>query len=89
MRINGNSNIQSILKRYDQNVKKTDDVQKTSVINDKVEISNEAREFQVAMQAASANTADRTQKVDTIKAQIASGNYKIDADALAEKILKG
>jgi len=89
MRINGNSNIQSILKRYDQNVKKTDDVKKTSVINDKVEISNEAREFQVAMQAASANTADRTQKVDTIKAQIASGNYKIDADALAEKILKG
>lgn len=89
MRINGNPNIQSILKRYDQSVKKTDEVQKTSVINDKVEISNEAREFQVAMQAAQTDTTDRTEKVNTIKAQIASGNYKISADALAEKILKG
>lgn len=89
MRINGNPNIQSILKSYSQNVKKTEDTEKLSYVNDKVEISEEAKAYQVAMQASKADSADRSEKVESIKAQIANGTYKVSAEELAEKILKG
>jgi negative regulator of flagellin synthesis FlgM len=89
MRINGNPNIQSVLKSYGQNVKKTEDVEKSSYVNDKVEISDEAKEYQIAMQAAKTDSSDRSEKVAAIKAQVESGTYKVSAEALAEKILKG
>jgi negative regulator of flagellin synthesis FlgM len=89
MRINGNPNIQSVLKSYGQNVKKTEDVEKSGFVNDKVEISDEAKAYQVAMQAAKADSSDRSEKVAAIKAQVNAGTYKVSAEALAEKILKG
>ena len=89
MRINGNPNIQGILKSYSQTVKKTEETEKSGYVNDKVEISDAAKAYQVAMQASKTDSTDRSEKVESIKAQIANGTYKVSADELAEKILKG
>ena len=89
MRITGSPNIQNVLKTYGKNVKKTEETEKTGFKSDKVEISSEARDYQVAMQALKDVPEVRSEKVDAIKQQISSGSYKPNAEQIAEHILKG
>lgn len=89
MRITGSPNIQNVLKTYGKNVKKTDEIEKTGLKSDKVEISEEAREYQLAMRALKEVPEVRTEKVETIKQEIQSGQYKPNAEQIADQILKG
>lgn len=89
MRITGSPNIQNVLKTYGKNVKKNEEVEKPGFKSDKVEISSEARDYQVAMQALKDVPEVRSEKVNAIKEQISSGQYKPNAEQIAEQILKG
>lgn len=50
---------------------------------DKLEISSAAKEMQVT----SSYSADRAEKVEKLKADIASGEYKVDARKVAQDML--
>jgi negative regulator of flagellin synthesis FlgM len=55
--------------------------------SDQVEISRTGKDYQVAKQAV-ANVPDtRTEKIDDIKSQIASGTYNISVEEVANKVV--
>ncbi|MDD6340036.1 MAG: flagellar biosynthesis anti-sigma factor FlgM [Butyrivibrio sp.] len=54
--------------------------------SDKIEISSFGRELQIAKQAVKAAPDVREDKVAEMKAKIASGNYDVSAEDLAEKL---
>lgn len=54
---------------------------------DKLEISAEAKHFQTALKAAKQSPDVRADKVDKIKAQIASGTYNVSAEEVAKKMM--
>ena len=56
---------------------------KTAVNADKIEISTAAKE----MSASSTYNSERAQKVQQLKEQIQSGNYRVDAHKVAEDML--
>lgn len=55
-----------------------------STFADKIEISNAAKEMQVV----SDYSAERAEKVQKLKQEIQSGQYKVDARKVAEDMLK-
>ena len=55
--------------------------------DDSVKISGRAREIQLAHEAARAAPEVRSDKVAQLKKQVASGNFKVDSGAVAEKLL--
>lgn len=55
---------------------------------DKVSLSSEAKHRTEAYKSAQAAPEIRQEKVDEIKAQIASGTYEIDNYKIAEKLVK-
>ncbi|MCS7459955.1 flagellar biosynthesis anti-sigma factor FlgM [Paenibacillus doosanensis] len=57
---------------------------KTGKKKDKVEISSEAKELLETQNSAAAEKS--REKVEALKASVASGTYKVDARALAEKL---
>jgi len=58
--------------------------EKSSSSVDKIEISSAAKEMQIS---SNYNT-ERTEKLQKLKEQIQSGEYKVDANKLAEDVLK-
>ena len=82
-------NVQNVLKTYGKNVKKTESADKLGFANDKVEISNEAREIQLARKALAEVPDIRSEKLEEIKNRMASGNYKPSAQDIVDKILSG
>lgn len=54
---------------------------------DCVEISQIGKEFQIAQQAVAATPDIREDKVNAIKASIASGTYNVSAEELADKLI--
>ena len=64
-----------------QPVKKTQ--KNGEVFADKIEISTKAKEMQVT----SAYAAERANKVEQLKEEINSGNYKVDARKVAQDML--
>lgn len=89
MKITNQMNIQNVLSSYGKTVKKTQAPEKVNLGSDKVEISNAAREIQVARKALSEVPEVRTEKLDEIKNLMASGNYKPSAEDIVDKILAG
>lgn len=75
------------MQTYSKQVNKTEEVKKTDKANDKVEISEEARLFQLAMKALKDVPDVREDKVSELKQQIESGTYKPSSKAVAGKIL--
>ena len=65
-----------------QNTNKATTEKSTSV--DKIEISSAAKEMQVS----STYNTERAEKLQNLKAQIQTGEYKVDANKLAENMLK-
>jgi len=82
-------NVQNVLKTYGKQVKKSESVDKSAFANDKVEISSEAREIQIARKALSDVPEVRSEKVNELKSQIASGNYKPSASDIVDKLFSG
>ncbi|MGI6697738.1 MAG: flagellar biosynthesis anti-sigma factor FlgM [Clostridia bacterium] len=56
---------------------------------DKIELSTNAQDFQVALKALGQVPEIRAEKVEELKAKITSGQYKVDAGEVADSILDG
>lgn len=54
---------------------------------DKLEISNTAKYFQVALKAAKDSPDIREEKVEQIKQQIETGTYNVSAEEVAKKMM--
>lgn len=78
MRINPMNGVQNIYRRQLEKYEKT---LETKLKRDKIEISMEAKQLQQTNQMEKA----RQEKINHIKEQIESGNYKVDAKEVARK----
>lgn len=84
MKITNNPNIQKILGVYRTN---TEGVQKTSrVSQDKVEISDKAKDFQFAMNAYKNLPEVRKEKIDEINKKIQSGSYNPSGEEIVNSM---
>lgn len=86
MKINSNIGVQSVVKAYQNNMPKTEKKSATGFEADKIEISDEARVKQAAMQAAKQIPDIREDKVAEIKQQIKDGTYRPTADQIVDKM---
>ncbi|SDJ91029.1 flagellar biosynthesis anti-sigma factor FlgM [Natronincola ferrireducens] len=89
MKIYNNPNINKIMEVYNKtskSVEKTNQVQQTK---DKLEISQSAKEFQIAMQAFKNLPEVREEKLKEIKEKIETNSYNISGKEIANKILEG
>ena len=86
MRIN---NIENIFQVYNKNagVKKKDTGKKPAT--DEINFSDKAVDFQHALKAFKEVDDLRMEKVEKLKEEVKSGNYYVDGDKIAEKILEG
>ena len=87
MRINNSQNVQQILKAYNKNVSKVKKTEETKFNSDKIEISESAKDFQVAMKALEDRPEIREDKVAELKKKIADGSYKPSAQDIVKKML--
>ncbi|ABX40690.1 flagellar biosynthesis anti-sigma factor FlgM [Lachnoclostridium phytofermentans] len=84
MRIDALSKINQLYQTNDtRKVSKTQNGNK----KDSVEISQMGKDFQIAKQAVSSAPDIRQEKVDEIKKKLASGNYEINLEELADKMI--
>ncbi len=81
------SGISEIYKTYEAKPAVSGKKVKSGGKKDNLNVSNQAREFQLAFKAVSSAPSVREDKVDDIKARIDSGSYSISAEAVADKIL--
>ncbi len=89
MKINNQIPVNSIpnaMKAYGKTAKKTEAVEKPGQVADKVEISSQAMDIQVAMKALAEVPEVRSEKVEAIKAQIKSDTYKPSAIDIVDKM---
>ncbi len=86
MRINNNISIQNAYKSYSTNVKNVQKPAKAEQV-DKLNISQSAKDYQVAMDAFKNLPEIRQQKVENIKNQINLGQYKPSTDEIVDKIM--
>jgi negative regulator of flagellin synthesis FlgM len=89
MKITNLIGVQNAYKAYGKSVKKTETPEKVAPASDKMEISETAREIQIARKALSDVPDVRTDKLDEIKQLMASGNYKPSAEDIVEKLFSG
>ncbi len=88
MKIFNNPQVNQILKTYQKQVERTEKAEPAAMTRDKIEISDEARDFQTAMKAFKELPEVRQSKIDELKSQIESNQYKPSAEAVADKILE-
>lgn len=86
MRINKTDNVFQIYNK-NQGVKKVN-TDRMSKDTDQLKISDEAIDFQHALQKLKNVEEIRIEKVETIKAQIQAGTYEISGSKIAEKMLE-
>lgn len=86
-RLNGASSVQKVMKAYNTNA--TKNIQKVSLKEDKIEISQKGKDYQIAMEALKNLPEVREDKVNELMNQIQNGTYNIDKDKLANAIVKG
>jgi len=67
---------------------RTNNASGISSTRDEVQISQTAKDYQIAKQAVAGASDVREDKVAQIKASIESGNYNVDADSFASKLLE-
>ncbi len=85
MRINRADTIFQVYNK-NQGVKKTKTEKKPSG-SDEVKLSDKAIDFQHALRAFKEIEEFRTEKADLLKDQVQSGNYNVDGERLADKML--
>lgn len=87
MKITNNSNVQKILGVYQKKSEGMEKASKFKQEKDKVEISEQARAFQVALSAYKKLPDIRKDKVNEVCRQIQSGSYHPSAEEIVERIL--
>ena len=84
--------VQNLLKVYEKNIitQPTAKIEKVGSImkKDEVSISDDSKLRQRIIQAMSQADEIRQVKVEELQKQYAEGNYKVDSDQVAEKILQ-
>lgn len=88
MKITNNVAIQNVMKSYNKTVAKAEKPQNTMFVADKIEISDAAREVQVASKAFKNLPELREEMVNALKQAIQDGSYKPSSEDIAKKILK-
>ena len=88
MKVFNNPQIQQVLKSYQKTVAKTEKSEPAAMAQDKIEISDAAKDAQVAMKAFNDVPEVRQDKIDELKSQIQSGQYKPSTEAVADKLLE-
>lgn len=95
MKIDGNSPVErkdlySGVHEVDkhQETKKKHDVEKADAEKDKISLSGKAKEISELKATIDQLPDVRTDKIDTVKQAIDTGNYNIDARKIAQKILE-
>ena len=89
MKINNNPNVMKALKLYNnQKTDKTHKSEKVSQKNDQLELSEKARDFQVAMKAFQKLPDVREDKVEQYKEEIRSGTYKVSGKEVLDKMIE-
>ncbi|SHI61879.1 anti-sigma-28 factor, FlgM family [Geosporobacter subterraneus DSM 17957] len=86
MKITNNPNIQKVLNVYRKNTEGVSKSGRTVREKDKVEISEQARAFQVAYNAYKKLPEIRADKVEDITRKIQSGNYNPSAEEIVESM---
>ncbi len=89
MKITSLIGAQNAYKVYGKSVKKAEALEKPAATGDKVEISEAARDIQIARKALSDVPEVRADKLDEIKQLMASGNYKPSAEDIVDKLFSG
>lgn len=88
MKINGQMPIQKILKTYEQNHRVEKSKKKPTTETDRVEISEKAREIQVAMKALADVPEIREERVREIKEAIENDTYKPTGKDIVDQLFK-
>lgn len=87
MKIFNNLNVQKVMKSYNNTVQKTAKTDGIKIKEDKIEISEAAREVQVAMKALKDLPEVREDLVNRLKQAIQDGSYKPSSEEIAKRIL--
>ena len=64
------------------------ETKENSTASDKVEISTQSRELHKVHEALQMTPDVRTEKVNALKKMIEEGQYKVDSEAVADKMIK-
>jgi len=87
MRINNIQSIQGAMKAYRKNTEKVSSTEKSKFSEDKIEISESSKDFQLAMSAFKNLPDVREDKVDQLKEEISKGTYKPSPQDIAKKMM--
>ncbi|WP_322906502.1 flagellar biosynthesis anti-sigma factor FlgM [Paenibacillus campi] len=87
MKINDTQRVGAVNPYQRTNEAKAAAGEKRATRKDEVSISPEAMEMLQANTAQASADAERAQKIQSLKEQVAGGTYKVDAGALADKLL--
>lgn len=85
IRVNGTSNIYKI--NNTSNTKKSSKTKAASNSSSVFEVSSSFKEYQVAKLAANSTKDVREEKVAEIKSRYESGNYQVNVEDLANKLM--
>lgn len=84
---NNNMNIAKIVSQY-QKMQQNDNTENKKVQNDKMQISDRAKDIIQSKKELQKRPEVRTEKVAALKERIENGSYKVDSEKIAAKILK-
>lgn len=87
MKIQGGINVQKVITGYNNNIGKVKKAGKPAMKRDQIEISQSAKDFQVAMDALKKLPDVRQEKVDDIASQINKGTYKPSTEDIIKKMM--
>ena len=88
MKIFNNANIPQIMKSYNKSIKPTEKTGEVSSSKDKLELSEKAKEFQLAMRAFKNLPEVRQEKVDELKAKIQNNSYNVSGKEITDKLIE-
>ena len=82
-------NIQGAMKTYNNNrIAPKQSVKTKQVESDAMTVSPEAKTFSAALAAVKKSPDIRQDRVDSLKEQISSGNYKVSDEQLVDKLIE-
>ena len=89
MKIHNNSNINKAMRIYKTTTaKKIDNTENIKEPKDKLQLSEKAKEFQIAMKAFKNLPEVRKDLVNELKNKIQQGTYNVTGEEVADKIIK-
>ncbi|HZK57322.1 MAG TPA: flagellar biosynthesis anti-sigma factor FlgM [Clostridia bacterium] len=89
MKIFNNSNINKIIQVYGKTkTKKVDNTENVEAPKDELQLSNKAKEYQIAMKAFKNLPEIREDLVNELKDKIQQGTYNVTGGEIADKIIE-